>query len=69
MEMLYCGLKTLDELNVTKEAERLRVTPKVVAIKNGGPISDNSSKPISSSFSNPVIAIDSSAGFDPSDPF
>ena len=67
--MLRCGLKTLNELNTIKEAERLRVTPEVVAIKNRGPVSNNSSELVSSSSSNLVIAIDSLANFDPSDPF
>ena len=62
-------MKTLNELNTTKEAKRLRVAPKVVVTKNGGLVSSNSSEPVSSSSSNPVVAIDSLVDFDPSDPF
>ena len=69
MEMLRRGLKTLDELNTTKEAEYLRVTPEVVAIENRGPVSGNSSEPVSSGSSNPVVTIGFLANFDPSNPF
>ena len=64
--MLYCGLKTLDELDTIKEAERLRVSPEVVVAKSRGPVSGNSSEPVSSGS---AMAIDPSAGFDPSNPF
>ena len=69
MEILRCGLKTLDELNVAKEAERSRVTPRVIIIKNRGPASDNSSEPVSSGSLNLVITINPSANFNPSDSF
>ena len=59
--MLRCGLKTLDKLDTTKEAERL-------ATENP-PITDRSS---SLNNPNPVdLAILEAlfSGFDPSDPF
>ena len=68
MEILRRGLKTLDELDTTKEAEHLRVTSKAVAIKNRGPVSNNSSEPVSSSSSNLVKTINPSVNFNPSDP-
>ena len=67
--MLYCGLKTLDELDTIKEAERLRVSPEVVVTKSGGPVSGNSSELISSSSLNLVVTIGSLVNFDPSNPF
>ena len=68
MEMLRCGLKTLDELNATKEAERSPATPETVIIRNRGPSSDNPSKPFSSGPSNPAAPENPSVDFDPSDP-
>ena len=69
MEILRYGLKTLNELNTTKEAERLLASSKAVATENRGPPSNNPSEPVSSTLLNPVMLINPLVNFDPSDPF
>ena len=63
MEMLCRGLKTLDELDTTEEAEHLLAAPGTATIRNREPFYNNPSEPTSfGPLGNPSI------DFDPSDP-
>ena len=69
MEIFRRRLKSLNELDTTKKAERLLASSEIVATENKGSSSNNPSKPASLGSLNPVTPIRSSVNFNPSDPF
>ena len=67
--MLRYSLKSLDELDIAKEAERLLVVPIEPLVENKTSLLNSPSKPGSYSIIDSVIVEALSADFDPSDPF
>ena len=65
--MLYCGLKSLEELDIAKEVERLSIVSVEPLARNGD--SNNPSEPSSYSVIDSAVVEALSADFNPSDPF